>query len=331
MQIYSQKDSRWAKIPLGTCTDTIAQSGCIVTCYGMLADITPDQVNEHLKSGGGFTDGCLINWTKAAQVMGLQYLGSSTGAAKVFPCIGCTDHFSKIVNGKEVGTPNHSFVMLDANTINDALDGKQKKNPYKITKYENVTTNEDDMSQADQDELVSLRLFKQQVVDNKLNEYRIDGQATVYEIYAIPGAEHFAELGNSWENVRILPADWPLHPEDWVAARTALSTALQQALTDSQLSKGQIATLEQQAADLGQQLHNAESQTSLLVQHNEELVQQVKDLTDANDVHTVVEPQLDQDIDMVVVSADNGGFWSKISIFLINLAVHISKFDSKNE
>ncbi len=329
MQTYSQKDSRWGKLKLGTCTDTIAQSGCVITCLGMLSDTTPDQVNQLLKDRGGFSDGCLIKWTQAATIMGLDYLGKTTANPKVFPCIGCTDHYSKIVNGKETGTPQHFFVMIDATTILDPLDGKQKTNSYHITKFENVTT-KDDMSQADKDELQALRQFKQEVVGNKTNEYRIDGQATVYQIYAIPSTEHFDALGDKWEDVRILPADWPVHPEEWVANRNVILQHLQDTLQGAQKLQDQITALQQQIADSGQSGHDLAGQIADLTDKNTKLVQRVKDLTDQLIEAGKQESPVDQEVDLIMVDAETGGFKSKLAWFFINLGINIHK-NKKNE
>jgi hypothetical protein len=52
MNFYKQCDSRWGSKKLGTCSDTICQSGCFLCCLSMLSNIPPDQANEMLKSGG---------------------------------------------------------------------------------------------------------------------------------------------------------------------------------------------------------------------------------------------------------------------------------------
>ena len=64
MQIYNQRDVRWKDIPLGTGNLTIGEAGCTITSVGMLADITPDEVNIRLLSVGGYAHTNLIIWSK---------------------------------------------------------------------------------------------------------------------------------------------------------------------------------------------------------------------------------------------------------------------------
>jgi len=63
----TQKDPRWAKIPLGFTTTynplTIEFYGCTVTCLAMIIGTTPDVVNSRLKAVSGFS-GSLVIWAK---------------------------------------------------------------------------------------------------------------------------------------------------------------------------------------------------------------------------------------------------------------------------
>lgn len=211
MIAYKQTDPKWKNIKLGTCpTDTIGSSGCFITCLGMFMGITPDIVNQRLTNEGGYTGGCLLNTPAACKIFGLEYNGKVT-ANPVFPCIGETNYYSKIVNGKETGVPQHFFVMLDAATILDPIDGKQKSNVYK-------------------DKMVSYRLFKakqtampnpiDEVIAHKTNEFKRAGEDTVYQIFAIPSQEFFEQvLKNDWNNVRTIPSDWPIDPSAWASQR----------------------------------------------------------------------------------------------------------------
>jgi hypothetical protein len=78
---------------------------------------------------------------------------------------------------------------------------------------------EDDMSAQEKDELKRLRIFNEEVRNGKVNEFRIDGVGTVYQVYSIPSEGHFNDLGNKWENVRVIPSDWPLDPSQWEGQR----------------------------------------------------------------------------------------------------------------
>ena len=69
MEILNQRDSRWASELLGfSKTSTIGNFGCTITALAMFAGITPSQVNQRLKSVGGFQDD-LILWAKIKEAM----------------------------------------------------------------------------------------------------------------------------------------------------------------------------------------------------------------------------------------------------------------------
>jgi len=57
MKIFSQIDPLWKNDKLGSCSDTIGTSGCKITCYGMIADKTPQEINKILKEKKGYTNG----------------------------------------------------------------------------------------------------------------------------------------------------------------------------------------------------------------------------------------------------------------------------------
>lgn len=59
-KVYSQRDSKWEKIPLGHNTSpvySIGNYGCLITCLGCYLDKTPPEINDILKANGGFTSG----------------------------------------------------------------------------------------------------------------------------------------------------------------------------------------------------------------------------------------------------------------------------------
>lgn len=70
--MYSQRDTRWASVPLGGVSGlTIGDEGCTLTCIAMLASranplLTPAELNIRLKRFGGFTPDGLIVWSRVA-------------------------------------------------------------------------------------------------------------------------------------------------------------------------------------------------------------------------------------------------------------------------
>lgn len=77
---YSQRDERWARVPLGRSSYTMYGAGCAVTdvaIIGTLADpsFTPLDMVTWLNANGGFTSGGLLYWAKAAEaVPGLDFV-----------------------------------------------------------------------------------------------------------------------------------------------------------------------------------------------------------------------------------------------------------------
>lgn len=126
MTYYSQKDQRWANERLGTCSDTIKQSGCKITCLASFAGITPSEVNKRIP----YVSGCLTNDETAAKALGLSFDGKTTVKPN-HDCIAETDHY------KTKGVPQHFFILLaDGRCVNPLdLNPVPKKNPYKIVSY----------------------------------------------------------------------------------------------------------------------------------------------------------------------------------------------------
>lgn len=134
---YSQKS--YPKVKLGTCADSIAQSGCFLTSFcsllGILqvADISPEDFNKKAFPNGG----CLANAQFWADLYRLTYRKTAEAPKQV--CIAETDHY------KPKGVPQHFFVWSPEGSIIDPLDVKPawKKNPYRIVSYRifNTTLN----------------------------------------------------------------------------------------------------------------------------------------------------------------------------------------------
>ena len=96
--LYSQRDKRWKKNRLGTCGDTIGNSGCLITILAVLFNKTPLEVNNLLLLNGGYSSGCLVNWQVASKILDFEYLGSGKSAPVFYPCIaevkfGSRSHF----------------------------------------------------------------------------------------------------------------------------------------------------------------------------------------------------------------------------------------------
>ena len=81
LAIYSQRDSRWNTIILGNNTQSqynIGNCGCLITSFGNYIDKTPIEVNNLLKTGGGFSTGSgEFIWTKCGLLGLTQYYQSA--------------------------------------------------------------------------------------------------------------------------------------------------------------------------------------------------------------------------------------------------------------
>lgn len=70
--IYNQRDTRWAKHPLGT-KSTIGDNGCLLNCASMVANAlghasNPYQLNLWYTHNGGYASGNLFIWEKLPQL-----------------------------------------------------------------------------------------------------------------------------------------------------------------------------------------------------------------------------------------------------------------------
>ena len=129
--MFSQKSY---KTKLGTCNQTIAQVGCLLTSctnlFPRLIDfkMTPPELNTFCVKNGLYSNGCMLNLAGLAKKFNLIYKKDTK--SKVC-CIAETDHW------KSKGVPQHFFLWKPDGTIIDPLDAKPdwKKNPYKIVSY----------------------------------------------------------------------------------------------------------------------------------------------------------------------------------------------------
>lgn len=127
MKLYSQVDPLWENDKLGTCGgETIGKSGCKITCYGMLCEKTPAEVNKKIT----YTSGCLTVDSVNSKELGLIYRGVVYKKPEV-TCIAETDHY------KSKGVPQHFFVIRKDGMIVDPLDYPcyWKSNKYNVVSY----------------------------------------------------------------------------------------------------------------------------------------------------------------------------------------------------
>lgn len=127
----SQKDPRWANHQLGRCpNETFASGGCVITGLATIAGLNPVQINDKLLNNYGYSSGCLVNWAKAAILLGLDYDVNRT--SQVFDlALAETNHYAP-------KAPQHFFIIFRNGRIIDPLDGKEKANPYRIVSYRNI-------------------------------------------------------------------------------------------------------------------------------------------------------------------------------------------------
>jgi len=142
MTNYSQKDSRWANVKLGTSKATIGSVGCYLVSFSILTDIDPITLNKLFIEKKVYQDGNMMVSKKAAQVLGLEHKGTTTTRPSRI-CIAETDNY------KPKGVPQHFFVWLGDGRIIDPLGGKTKNNPYHIVKWILVYPKGDDMIPTD--------------------------------------------------------------------------------------------------------------------------------------------------------------------------------------
>lgn len=73
---FSQQDSRWSGDQLGTCSGTtIYSAGCAITAIAMagarsVSNFNPASLNTYLRNNGGYSSGCLVVWSAAANIDG---------------------------------------------------------------------------------------------------------------------------------------------------------------------------------------------------------------------------------------------------------------------
>ena len=124
MILLSQRDDRWRLKKLGFSDVTIGLYGCVITCYAMIWDTDPIQVNEYFKNNDCFVGLNLVYWKMTP---GFVYRGWTYDNDKVKEaidkygfCIVETDLNDNPRDGK------HFVVFIGNGMLYDPWDGKEK-------------------------------------------------------------------------------------------------------------------------------------------------------------------------------------------------------------
>lgn len=132
---FSQRDSRWSANKLGTCrNDTIRSSGCAITAIAsalssIVSNMNPASLNTYLTNNSGYSGGCNVIWSKAAEIdgrYGATYVGSGTVSSvsnlkslidrRNFAVVRSTrfsSHWALIIGYRNSGTKLSDFYYVD--------------------------------------------------------------------------------------------------------------------------------------------------------------------------------------------------------------------------
>jgi len=160
---YSQRIAKYKKVQLGTCKDTLWNSGCFVCSLAALTNkYTPEEVNNLLTNNGGYEKGCLVNSHRASDILGLKY----DGKTETKPDEICIAEVKVLQIQHFVIFAPKGTVEGKYDVILDPLNNPTiwKKNPYNIVNYrlfhERKETNE--IKQVDKDKLeTAIKLIKE--------------------------------------------------------------------------------------------------------------------------------------------------------------------------
>lgn len=135
----SQRDERWKSVKLGFGTGTTGNYGCIITDIAMNLGITPDIVNEKLKTVQAFTGKSknLVDWTRVPMVFPqLSWEGKKEKPVLLSEIDGLLEQGKAVilrVEADEIGTPKGTHFVLaigkegDDYLVNDPWSGDQVK------------------------------------------------------------------------------------------------------------------------------------------------------------------------------------------------------------
>jgi hypothetical protein len=125
MTLYSQRDSRWAKVKLGFgTTQTIGSDGCTITAIGNILGVEPTVVNEKLKAVTGFL-GALVIWAKIEEA----FPGIKVRRVWSYDNADVLAHTPNViveVHGAPIGGVKHWVRYVGNKKLHDPWDGKEK-------------------------------------------------------------------------------------------------------------------------------------------------------------------------------------------------------------
>jgi hypothetical protein len=129
--MFKQGDQKWANLKINGTSSTMKNYGCFITCLAELAGITPPEALKTLEKGKAFS-GDLIISDKAAKALNLELdpIRRSADFKPNHTCIVEVDYKPE-TSAKD----QHFCVYFPDGTIGDPIDGKVKKNPYRIISF----------------------------------------------------------------------------------------------------------------------------------------------------------------------------------------------------
>jgi hypothetical protein len=130
--MYIQSDPRWANLKINGTNSTLGSYGCFIMCLSWLSEKEPPEALKLLEKGGAFK-GDLIITEKACEVLGLNY-DPPARSEHFNPSIECV-----VEVYLSVRYPQHFCIWNGDGTILDPIDGKKKKNPYRIISFRLIT------------------------------------------------------------------------------------------------------------------------------------------------------------------------------------------------
>ena len=121
-----QRDPKWGKIKLGFSNTTIEDFGCTISCLGNIIGVTPDVVNERMKSVNGFANGNLVIWDKIPQA----FPGITVKRVWSYNNDDVLAHVPNVlveVPAKPIGgNGSHWVVFIGNKKLNDPWTGKER-------------------------------------------------------------------------------------------------------------------------------------------------------------------------------------------------------------
>jgi len=131
--LLSQRDPKWANLPLGTSSSSIGYEGCLLTALGMKFGLTPDIINQRLNAVDGFlspkgahpSEKKLVIWKKLDEALpGVKftyrhYQYNNEVVKQNLPCL-------VEVNGAPIGGSVHWVLYIGNQQLHDPFDGKVK-------------------------------------------------------------------------------------------------------------------------------------------------------------------------------------------------------------